>query len=284
MAHRQSGNFTRRQLLELGLSAGAIKARLRNGSFVVRYHGVYALAPARQDAQALIAAAVLAGGPHAVASHASAAHLWDFLTHYEPPPEITLPQGDRRPRGVRTHRCPSLQSQDITRQRGVPTTSAARTVLDLAPRLAPKQLTRIVNEARRSRHLRMPALADLLDRNPYHPGTKLLKPFAGDSANPTRSGFEDDFRAFVARYGLPTPEINVDLNGREVDVLFPEHKVIVEVDGWDFHKDRDAFEDDRERDAEHLRLGFLTVRITKQRFAGAPDREAARLQEILEGR
>ena len=135
LAGRQSGNVSRPQLLALGLGVEAIKARLRSGSFVARYWGVYALAPARRDPQALIAAAVLAGGPDAVASHASAAHLG--ILRDEPPPEITLTQGDRRPRHIVTHRCPSLQPRDVTRERGVPTTTRARTLLDLAPSLPP---------------------------------------------------------------------------------------------------------------------------------------------------
>jgi hypothetical protein len=283
LAGRQSGNFSRRQLLAQGLGAEAIKARLRNGSFVTRYHGVYCQAPARQDPQALIAAAVLAGGPHAVASHASAAYLWGFLPRYEPPPEISLPTGDRRPRHILTHRCPSLQPRDVTRQHGIPTTSRARTVLDIAPRLSAKQLTRLVNDALRSRHLRREALQDVLERNPLHPGTGLLKPFAEDPRNPTRSDFEDDFLAFVAKYDLPTPQINVEVNGREVDAFFPEHNLIVECDGWEFHRHRAAFEDDRERDAENLRHGLRTLRITKDRMDAASDREAQRLLEILEG-
>ena len=55
------------------------------------------------------------------------------------------------------------------------------------------------------------------------------------------------------KYGLPTPEINVTVDGREVDAYFPGHHLIVELDGWDYHKDHDAFEDDRERDAENLK-------------------------------
>ena len=84
------------------------------------------------------------------------------------------------------------------------------------------------------------------------------------------------------RYGLPTPHINVHVNGREVDAYFPEHNLIVELDGWEFHKDREAFESDRERDAENLRHGLKTLRITKQRMTQTPDREAGRLQEILQ--
>ena len=78
----------------------------------------------------------------------------------------------------------------------------------------------------------------ILARNPYHLGTRLLTPFADTAANPTRSPFEDDFLAFIAKYGLPTPLINVKVDGREVDAYFPENDLIVELDGWDYHKDR----------------------------------------------
>lgn len=278
---RQSGNISRTQLRALGLSRGAIDARLRTGALVYRYPGVYALAPARMDPQALIAAAVLAGGPTAVASHASAAWLWGFLPRYDPTPEISLPTGDRRPRHILTHRCPSLQPRDITRQRGVPTTTPARTALDLAPRLTKKALSRLVNDARDDGNLRPNALQDMIERNPFHPGAKLLRPFVETSTRPTKSPFEDDFLAFVDKYDLPKPEINFPFNGRKLDVFFPEHGVIVELDGWDFHKNREAFEDDRERDADHLDHGLSTLRITKPRFDGTPDHEAARLLRIL---
>jgi hypothetical protein len=281
LAWRQSGNLSRPQLLEVGLTQGGIDRRLRNGALVTRYNGVYCLAPARQDPQALIAAAVLAGGPDAVASHASAAWLWGFLPRYEPPPEISLPTGDRRPRHILTHRCPSLQPRDITHQRAIPTTTPARTALDLAPRLTAKQRARLVNDGRLNGYLRLTALAEVLQRNPRHHGTKLLTPFAENPRNPTRSPFEDDFLAFVHKYNLPMPQINVKINGREVDAFFPEANLIVELDGWDTHRDHEAFEDDRDRDADHLDHGFTTIRITKQRLMTQPDYEAARLHRII---
>jgi very-short-patch-repair endonuclease len=71
------------------------------------------------------------------------------------------------------------------------------------------------------------------------------------------------------------------VHGHQVDAFFAEHNLIVECDGWEFHKQRSAFEDDRERDAEHLRYGLNTVRITRERLGETPDREAQRLQEIL---
>jgi hypothetical protein len=284
LARRQAGNVSRSQLLAAGLTSGGIDRRLRNGTLVTRYTGVYCLVPARQDAQAVIHAAVLAGGSDAVASHATAAFLWGFLQRYEPPPEISLPTGDRRPRHIVTHRCPSLQRRDITHQRGVPITTRARTALDLAPRLTNEQLTRLVNDERREGRLGTDALTDIVDRNPLHPGAKLLRPFIDSPHNPTNSGFEDDFLAFTAKYGLPTPEINFRFNGRKLDAFFPQYGLIVECDGWPYHRDRQKFEDDRERDADHLDHGLATVRITKTRFDDTPDREAARLRRILSRR
>ncbi|MGH2892158.1 MAG: hypothetical protein ACRDPM_02655, partial [Solirubrobacteraceae bacterium] len=234
------------------------------------------------DPQALIHAAVLAGGPDAVASHASAGWLWGFLPHHEHPPEIALTTWDRRPRHILTHRCPLLKPRDVTRQRGVSTTTPARTTLDLAPRLTKKALTRLFNDQLRAGgYLRPAALQDILARNPLHPGTKLLTPFVNSPHNPTNSGFEDDFLAFVAKYGLPTPEINFPFNGRQLDAFWPRYGVIVELDGWEFHKHKEAFEEDRERDTDHLDHGLSTVRITKHRFTHTPDHEAARLIRIL---
>ncbi|MGH2891772.1 MAG: hypothetical protein ACRDPM_00695 [Solirubrobacteraceae bacterium] len=83
------------------------------------------------------------------------------------------------------------------------------------------------------------------------------------------------------RTGSPSPEINYPFNGRQLDAFFPEYGVIVELDGWHFHKHREAFEHDRGRDADHLDHGLVTVRLTKTRFRDAPDHEAARLKRIL---
>lgn len=273
--------MTRTQLLEVGLGSGAIGARVKSGALVTRYPGVYAIPPARTDPPALAAAAVLACGPHAALSHASAAYLWGFLRYWESPPEVTLAKGDRRPRQILTHRCPSLKPRDIRSQRGVPITSPERTILDMAPRLTTKQLTRMVNDARLSGHLHLATLDDMIARNPFHLGTNRLKPFAQDPANPTRSTFEDEFLAFIKAFGLPTPLINVKVNGREVDAYFPQQKVIVELDGWAFHRERSSFLDDRERDSENLKVGIRTVRMTRDRISDTPRYEADRLLEIL---
>jgi very-short-patch-repair endonuclease len=119
-------------------------------------------------------------------------------------------------------------------------------------------------------------------RFPTHAGARLLRPFADLDDGPTRSGFEDDFRAFCRRFGLPRPRVNVRVAGHEVDALFAAQRLIVETDGWSFHRDRRTFESDRDRDADTLAAGFRTLRITWDRMHDAPNREAERLRQILQ--
>jgi hypothetical protein len=183
--------------------------------------------------------------------------------------------------GVKVHRCRTLTRRDITRQLGIRVTSPARTVLDNSPRLTGKRLSRFVNDALRSPYLHVPDLADVLNRNPNHPGTKQILPFVH---TPTNSPLEDDFLAFANRYGLPAPQTNIHMHGYEIDVLYPRERVIVEVDSHLFHSDRDSFERDRKRDAIMLAAGIITVRITDQRMTREPEEEARRLLNILAAR
>jgi Transcriptional regulator, AbiEi antitoxin len=282
LAKSQHGHVARRQLLALGLSRGTIDGRIEAGEYLRVHHGVYGIAPLRDDPVSRAAAAVLACGEGAVLSHGSAATLWGFSRYWTFPLEV-IAKGERERPGITTHRCRTLKRRDVTRQLGIPTTSPERTILDLAPRLAKKQLTRMVNDARLRGYVHLASLTDLVARNRHHPGAKLLKPFVEQPGNPTRSGFEDAFRDFCAKYGLPTPLINTMLNGYEVDAYFPDHRLIVQLDGLRYHNDPASFEEDRDRDAEQLKHGVRTIRITDERFITSPDREAARLLEILDG-
>jgi very-short-patch-repair endonuclease len=142
-------------------------------------------------------------------------------------------------------------------------------------------LTRAVNEARLRRKATLTDLAELLNRSPGR-ATRRLRPFVERVSGPTRSEFEDAFLGFVQRHGLPTPEINQMVAGYEVDVLWREHKLIVELDGREFHEN--AFEADRERDATLLNAGLPVLRITWQRLTEQEQREATRLQAILDQR
>jgi hypothetical protein len=283
IASRQQGNITRAQLFSLGVNQDWIDRQVKLGRLFRVHPGVYAVGRPPVTPHERAAAAVLACGPRAVLSHGSAMALWGFWKHWQWPAEVIVAV-DRRPRGIRTHRATRLLGRDVTTHFGIRVTSPARTLLDCAPRMTDPALTRAVNDARLSPpHLQMPALIDVVDRFPRHPGAARLRPLLGMGA-PTRSPLEDKFRRFCERFGLPTPKINTIVNGYEADAYFAAEGVIVELDGYEFHSDRGAFESDRERDAHELVHGIVTVRVTEERLDFAPEREAQRLHAILRAR
>lgn len=281
LAAGQHGNVTRAQLLDVGLGADAILYRARIGRLHRVHNGVYAIGHAPVTPRQRAAAAVLACGPRALLSHRSAAALWGIRKQWPSPVEVTTPSGHSR-RGIKIHRSGRLEDQDATRHFGIAVTSPARTIFDIADGLSDAELARAVNDARLARYLSLADLKELLQRFPTRPATKRLRRFADSAQPPTRSHFERQFLAFVARYGLPRPLVNQTVAGHEVDILFPEHDLIVELDGYDFHSDRTAFERDRDRDADELEAGLRTFRLTWERFIDQPAREAARLQAIID--
>jgi putative AbiEi antitoxin of type IV toxin-antitoxin system len=283
IAASQHGNSTRRQLIAAGLDDDGIAYRIEAGRLFRVHRGVYAVGRPPVVALERAAAAVLACGSGALLSHSSAMALWGMWKHWEQPFEVTV-AGDRRPPGIRIHRCSTLTRRDADCQHGISVTSPARTVLDMAPRLKPRPRTRLINDSRRATLLSLEDLADIVARNPTHPGVRLLRPHLDNPQNPTRSGGEDDFPEFCERYDLPSPLMDVIVHGFEVDAYFPDERLIVELDGWPYHRDRDAFENDRDRDATMLAHAIPTVRITYDRIEHNPDREAQRLHTILRQR
>jgi hypothetical protein len=283
LAARQHGHITRAQLIALGLGPGAVKHRVRLGRLIRVYAGVYAVGHRPTNPVDRAAAAVLACGRGAVLSHGSAASLWGLLS-WEMPFEVSVRE-DRARLGITTHRIRTLERSEVRTHLGIRVTTPARTLLDIAPRFDDAALTRAVNDLRLAGHLSTRQLAEVLERTRNRPGLKRLRQIVeGSTTAPTRSAFEDEFRKFAERFGLPSPEINVHVSGREVDALFRAEGVIVELDGYRYHGGHEAFERDRERDAASLEEGYETVRITWQRLSASPAREARRLERILRAR
>ena len=283
LAARQHGHITRAQLIALGLGPGAVKHRVRLGRLIRVYAGVYAVGHRPANPVDRAAAAVLACGRGAVLSHGSAASLWGLLS-WEMPFEVSVRE-DRARLGITTHRIRTLERSEVRTHLGIRVTTPARTLLDIAPRFDDAALTRAVNDLRLAGHLSTRQLAEVLERTRNRPGLKRLRQIVeGSTTAPTRSAFEDEFRKFAERFGLPSPEINARVSGREVDALFRAEGVIVELDGYRYHGGHEAFERDRERDAASLEEGYETVRITWQRLSASPAREARRLERILRAR
>ena len=282
LARRQRGFVTRRQLLDAGLGAEAVKSWVKADRLHPVHAGVYALGHEPTALQDQAFAAILACGDGAVLSHASAASVWGLHKHWTAPFHVTVATARRRP-GIVTHRA-QLHERDFDNHIGLPVTSPSRTLLDNASELTEKALTRAVNDLLRGHLLVLDYLAATLDCYPRHPATARLRGFVQAPAGPTASEFEDAFTGFCARFGLPQPLINTTIAGFEVDAYFPDQRVIVELDGWGFHSSRASFENDRERDATMLALGIVTVRITWNRLIKTPEREAERLLVILNAR
>jgi hypothetical protein len=283
IAAKQNGNITCRQLTDLGLDDKAIAWRVKKSRLYRVFRGVYSVGRPPVTAHEWASAAVLAGGPGAVLSHASAMTLWGYWRHWDKPFEVTI-VGDRRTPRIKIHRSTTLRRRDITTQLGIRTTTPARTLIDMSPRLKDKALKRAVNNALNSLWLTEDQLADTLARHPTAPGTRRIARLIGLPGTPTRSGWEDDFPAFCAEHGLPAPVMGLPFHGYVLDAVFLAEKVVVELDSWSFHKGKIAFEADRERDAHMLANGFVTVRVTEERLEERPDHEANRLHRILETR
>lgn len=267
MADRQHGHVTREQLLTLGLSARAIAARVRAGKLIRVHAGVYAVGAPRRTALAKAAAAVLACGPKAALSRESALALWGLRT-WPATPEVTAPNEKRRP-GITTHRSETLAG-DTRIRHGIRTTNPVRTIIDVAPRRTDRRLTRLVQDARLKKHLNATQLHRLLHRCPR------LQRLIDPTQNPTKSDLEDDFVAWVIKHKLPMPQLNTKLkSGKEVDALYEQEKLIVELDGWPYHSGRESFHSDHQRDSDHRTLGFDTIRYTGEQLT---DAEAANLR------
>ena len=188
---------------------------------------------------------------------------------------MTAPTRRRHP-GIRVHRSTLTQT---TTHYGIPTTTPAQTLLDLADVLDDRALARAVNEAYVLKLTTPTQLANLLTRSPGR-RTSRLTPHT-TATRPTRSYLEDDFLRFIKRYRIPMPEINQWIAGHEVDAVWRSHNLVAELDSYEFHTTKDAFERDRDRDADLLNAGFSTIRITNKRIKHQAKREADRLRSLL---
>jgi very-short-patch-repair endonuclease len=184
------------------------------------------------------------------------------------------------------HRTRSLSAEDITTLRGIPITTVARTLADLAAVLNTDQLERAVNQAEVLQLLDVNAVHAAIGRAPGRRGAKRLQVMlSAPSAGPTESEMEERFLALCRRGGLPTPRLNRSLwiGGREIrpDALWPAHGLAVELDGGAVHRTAKAFEDDRRRDAALAAQGYVVVRFTWQRVTHDGGAVLDELRQIL---
>jgi hypothetical protein len=192
---------------------------------------------------------------------------------------VTAPASRAGGPGIRLHRTRSLDARETTTHRGIPITTLARTLLDLAASSPTNHLEHAIGVAMRNQLYDQRGIEQVLDGRP---GTTALRRATTDPAF-TRGELERRFRALCRRAGLPRPHSNVvvadaDHHPHEVDFFFPAHRLVVETDGWRDHGTRVAFERDRAKDAALVAAGYAVVRFTKRQIADDPDTVAARVR------
>jgi very-short-patch-repair endonuclease len=292
IATRRHGVVTRAQLVAAGVSESGISDRVAAGRLHRVHRGVYAVGHPRLSDHGRWMAAVLACGEGAVLSHLSAAELWGLRRRARrlseaggrgapDPVHITVPStaGKRKQRGIVLHRSSTLTASDCTRHDGIPVTKPRRTLADIRPLLSPTQFNSAVREAE---FLRLP-IGDWFGGGPEPAGEppRSGRRRAAHLRDRARTELEQRMLALCRRHRLPQPEVNVTIDRFEVDFLWREQRLVVEVDGWESHRSRSAFEEDRARDARLAFLGYEVVRFTWRQLARDGTAVATTIRSLL---
>ena len=249
MAGGQRGLVTREQLLACGVTPGEIRTRLTRGSLLVEFRGVYRVGHRAPSTETTYLAAVLACGTGALLSGRAAGHLHSVIKGPAPPPEV-LTRNERRIEGLRTRRARSPDPRDATVCRGIPTTTVARTLVDLAAHLSLDDLARACHEAGVRYGTTPREVEAVLERRRRSKGAAKLRTILLGDTRVTLSKLEKRFLERLSEVGLPLPQTNKVAGSKRVDCRWPEHRLTVELDSYRYHGTRHAWEQDRRRERE----------------------------------
>lgn len=283
LAERQHGIVTRRQLLDAGVPPGVIERRVSGGYLRAIHRGIYRIGPIESPLAHLMAACLACGGG-AVISHRSAAELWRLLPWRRSTAtvHVTIRGGRARRPGIRPHRRAGPCHGETTSHDGIPVTTPARTLLDLASMVRPHRLEQAVAEALALNHITEAEIGAIVTRYQGGPGTRRLSwALGGGGPRLTRSEAEDRFLELVRKARLPSPRTNGVVARHEVDFHWPSQELVVEIDGFAFHSSRRAFERDRVRDADLIAAGIRVVRFTWRQLVNQPLAVVAQLSGAL---
>lgn len=262
----QHGVVARAQLLGRGVAAHAIDRLVRTGRLALLGRGVYQIGPLPAGRAAETAAVLACGGGGRI-SHVSAGVLLGMLGPHRKPVlvEVTVPRRRRRRiEGVRIHRVRDLRADEVTTLDGIPITTPARTILDIAEEASTRDVEQALANALRMRLVTMDEMWEMVARHPTHRGAPPLRRVLDAEGGPqfTRSEAEEKLLALVRSGKLPRPELNGNVLGHEVDFLWRRARLVAEVDGYAYHASGRSFAADRRRDAELTAAGYRILRFT----------------------
>lgn len=284
LAGKQHGVAAHWQLRKLGFSPGQTRGLVKRGHLHRLHRGVYAVGHRRLTTRGRWMAAVLSAGPDAVLSHRAAIALWDLRPVPSGPIDVTVPGRRRKSHaGVRIHNVRALHPDDRTVTDGIPVTSPHRALLDYAEVAQFQQLRLALDAGDRRDLLDGREFEALYDRARGRRGVKPLKAAVAElrgSAPWTQSELERRFLALIRERGLPEPQTNVFVHGFLVDVWWAHARLVVELDGYEFHKGRRKFNSDRVQDTKLQLANCMSIRVTQARIELNPE---ALMDDVVRG-
>ena len=286
LAGVQRGVVARHQLLDHGVGPGAIAHALSTRRLHIVLPRIYGALPVSAlPPLAREQAAILAHEPDAYLSHASAAMLWGLDKRPSREVDITVVgrHAGRAGHGVRIHFATALDRRDTRMRAGLPVTAPARTILDLAPSLATRQLEQIFDEALHARLMRRTEVRAMLERHPRRPGSVRVAALAHEDRTTawTRGDTERRLLELLRKARLPVPEVNTSYGPFELDFFWPAQRLAVETDGYEFHSSRRDLERDHQRDLELQAAGVMIVRFSWRQVRDEPELVIAQLAGLL---
>ncbi len=282
LARRQHGAVSHWQLIALGVSASAIDRRVADGRLRRIHRGVYAVG--ELDRRGRWMAAVLACGEGALLSHRDAAMLWNLRETNRRAIDATAPGARRRSRPRITVHGAALHPDDRVEVDGIPVTSVSRTLLDLAEVVPPTQLRRAYEAAERHRHLDVDALNDVIARSNGRRGLAALLALLEYDPAPARdskSDLESALLDLVREVGLPLPHLNVLVDGYLVDAHWPAARLVVELQSYEHHAHRQAFDRDYAKLGRLTLAGYQVLPLTYRQLKQERDWVVASLRALL---
>jgi very-short-patch-repair endonuclease len=268
MVERQSGTISHAQLIALGFTHHEIAGMLRRGHLIPIWHGVYAVGHCRLTARGRLQGALLAAGGGAFLSHRTAAACRGLRPH-PAVIELTVP-ADHTPRrrtGLRLHR--TTTPIDVTEARmhdGLLTATVPRIIIDLARTERPGEIQRLIRQSIRTGQFDLAALRAAIHAHPGRPGVGLaraaLRRYVAGSED-RKSWLETQFQRHVlGDPRLPEPLYNRTLLGYEIDVMWVQQRVTLELDGRPYHAAVEDFDRDRGKDRALTRHGWRPIRVS----------------------
>src|SRR4051794_22022616 len=282
IASRQHGVVTRAQLIAVGVSPSSIDRRIERGLLIRQHRGVYRVGHTAPSTVATYMAAVLAAGEGAVLAGRAAGHLMKLLKGSAPPAAVIAPT-ERRVEGRSVRRERNIAPGDTMVWNGIPTTTIARTLVDLAAELNEHALGRACHEATVLYRTQPEDVEAVLARRPNAKGATVLRRILRGDTRVTLSKLERRFLEVLEENGLELPDTNTRVGGRYVDCRWPQRRLTVELDGYRYHSSRHAWEQDRKRERQARARGDDFRRYTYADVYEEPAAMMAELRSILRG-